>query len=247
LHVIKRLAGTDSRSSLTPLANIEQPFGGAHMKIKIILIAAVSWLLAGCATPDVPKDFSLAPDSKSGLLIGSVKFRGPVAGYRVYFKGLSNNVSGFFRAGSDDIVSALNTRYDFPDIDGKLQVTELPPGDYEINRWSAGGGMTHINQTQPFSIKFKIEAGKATYIGSFIFTVTDKTLNVPSAVEVDFVDAFDEDIGVLRQLYPNLSMADIYRGVKPGLKKEYVGGASSLYIDIEPFLLPAHMNATVHH
>jgi hypothetical protein len=209
------------------------------MKPRIILVTIISLILVGCATPDVSKDFSLSPDSKTGLLIGSVKYRGPVAGYRVYFKGLSNNASGFFRAGSDDIVSALATRYDFPDIGGKLQVTELPPGDYEINRWSAGGGIVHINQTQTFSIKFKIEAGKATYIGSFIFTVLDKTLNVPSDIKVDFVDTFDEDIKVLRRLYPNLAMTDIYRGVEPGLKKENIGGASSLYVDLAAILLPA--------
>ncbi len=98
--------------------------------------------------------------------------------------------------------------------------------------------MVHIDQTQPFSIKFKIEAGKATYIGSFMFTVTDKTINVPSGIKVDFVDTFDEDIKVLRRLYPNLAMTDIYMGIEPGSKKENVGGASNFRIDSMPVFMP---------
>jgi hypothetical protein len=205
----------------------------------MILIAVMGWVVAGCATPDVPKNFSLSPDSKTGLLIGSVKYRGPVAGYRVYFKGVSGEEKGYFETGSNDIVSFLHSRYDFPDVGGKLQVTELIPGEYEINRWSVEGGATHLNQTRPFSIKFKIEPGKATYIGSFMFTATRSLVNVVTGVKVDFADAFDEDVKVLRRLYPNLAMTDVYRGVEPGLKKEDIGGASSMYVDMAAILLPA--------
>lgn len=209
------------------------------MKTKIILVAIASLILVGCATPDVSKDFSLSSDSKTGLLIGSVKFQGPISGYRVYFKGLNNNEKGYFEAIGTDPISFLHPRYDFPDVGGKIQVTELIPGEYEINSWSVDAGATHLSQTQPFSIKFKIEPGKATYIGSFMFTATRSLVDIVTGVKVDFSDAFDEDVQVLHRLYPNLAMTDIYRGVEPGLKKENIGGASSLYIDLAAILLPA--------
>ncbi|BAV34186.1 hypothetical protein SCL_1895 [Sulfuricaulis limicola] len=210
----------------------------AFMKSNIMLVAAICLILVGCATSDVSKDFSLSPDSKSGLLIGSVKYLGPVSGYRVYFKGLNNNEKGYFEAGSSNAVSLFSTRYDFPDVGGKLQVTELIPGNYEIYGWAVQSGVAHLSQTTPFSIKFKIEPGKATYIGSFIFTVTNKLAATVTATKVDFADAFDEDIKVLHRLYPKLAMADIYRGVDLGLRKEDIGGASSVYFNLAPFFIP---------
>jgi hypothetical protein len=208
------------------------------MKTKIIQFVVISWVLASCATKDVSNDFSLSPDSKTGLLIGSLKYNGFVSGYRVFFKGLNNDEKGYFEAGSSDLVSFITTRYDFPDLGGKLQVTELTPGEYEINSWGVKSGVAYVSQTQPFSIKFKIEPGKATYIGSFMFTGTKSLGNTVTGVKVDFADAFDEDVKVLRRLYPNIAMTDIYKGVEPGLKKENIGGASSVYIDLAPLLMP---------
>jgi hypothetical protein len=223
------------------IADAFSTINSVDMKPKILLVAVLSCILAGCATKDVSKDFSLSPDSKSGLLIGSVKYHGRVAGFRVYFKGLNNEEKGYFEAGSNDVVAFFSMHYDFPDIGGKLQVTELIPGEYEINRWSVQNGVAHLSQTQPFSIKFKIEPGKATYIGSFIFTVTDTTLATVTGIKVDFADALDEDVEVLHRMYPKLAMTDIYRGVEPGLKKENIGGVSSLYVDLAPLLMPIKM------
>ncbi|MBI3546500.1 MAG: hypothetical protein HY081_07915 [Gammaproteobacteria bacterium] len=204
---------------------------------KNLIVGVISCILVGCATKDVSSDFSLSADSKTGLLIGSLKYTGHVSGYRVYFKGLSNAEKGYFEAGSSNL-SFFSTRYDFPDLGGKLQVTELTPGDYEINAWGVQSGVAHVSQTQPFSIKFKIEAGKATYIGSFLFTETRSLGATVTGVKVDFSDAFDEDVKVLRRLYPKLVLTDVYRGVEPHLKKENIGGASSVYINIAPLLLP---------
>ena len=211
------------------------------MKTKLILVAIISLILVGCATSDVPKDFSLSPDSKSGVLIASLKYDGPVAGYKVYYKGLNNDQTGYFEAGSSkDPLGLFGMRHDFPDFGGKLQVTVLPPGDYEIDRWRVDGGMAHISHATPFIIKFKIEPGKATYIGSFMFTVTNKFVDIVTATKVDFSDEFDEDVKVLRRLYPSLATIDIYRGVEPGLKKENIGGAGTAYFDLAPLLLPVH-------
>ena len=208
------------------------------MKKKILLIAVVSLIFGGCATPNVSNDFSLSPDSKSGLLVGSLKYRGLLSGYRVYFKGLNNEERGYFEAGAGVMLLPIPPKSDFVNEKGKLQITELTPGEYEINGWGVQSGVAHISQTQPFSIKFKIESGKATYIGSFIFTVTNSVGLTVTGVKVDFVDSLEEDIKVLRRLYPNLAMTGVYRGLEPGLKRENIGGASSLYVDIAPLLLP---------
>lgn len=132
----------------------------------------------------------------------------------------------------------VRLKSDFQGVNGKLQVTELPSGKYEISRWGVTSGYVHLSQTQPFSIKFKIEPGKATYIGSFIFSVT-KTLGLTvTGVKVDFQDKYAEDVAVLRKKYPNLERTDIYMGLESNLLKNDIGGESSTYWDMPAVFIP---------
>lgn len=127
---------------------------------------------------------------------------------------------------------------DFDNIKGKLHVIELPPGEYEIANWGVTSGFANLNQTRPFSVKFKIQPGKATYIGSFIFTVTDSMGLTVTGVRVDYEDRFDEDLLVLREKYPYLIDSDIFMGLEQGLVKKDIGGSSSVVLDTPPILIP---------
>lgn len=208
------------------------------MKLKILLIVTIIWGLVGCAASNVSKDFSLSSNSQFGLLVGSLKYRGTLSGYKVYYKGLSNDEKGFFEVGKGMMLIPIPPKSDFPNQKGKLQVTELPPGEYEITRWGVSSGVAEVSHAQPFRIKFKIEPGKATYIGSFVFTVTNQMGLTVTGAKVDFIDAFEEDSEVLRRLYPKLAMTDFYRGLEPGLKQESIGGDSSVYFNMPIVLNP---------
>lgn len=59
------------------------------------------------------------------------------------------------------------------DETGHVVVRRLPPGSYEVNDFSVAGsnlaGTTYFwSPSKPFSLPFKIRAGEATYIGSFM-------------------------------------------------------------------------------
>lgn len=201
------------------------------------LLISTLW---GCATPtaNVDKSYTLDSKSSNGLLVGSIKYRGLLSGYKVYFQGLDNNISGYFEAGKGIMLIPLPPKNDFRGINGKLQVTELPPGNYEISRWGVTSGYAHLSQTQSFSIKFKIEPGKAAYIGSFLFSVTKTFGLTVTGVKVDFQDKYAEDVVVLRQKYPNLKHTDIYMGLESDFLKNDIGGESSTHWDMPPVFIP---------
>ena len=210
------------------------------MIFRTLILSILISMLWGCATPtaSVGKSYTLDSNSSNGLLVGSVKYSGLLSGYKVYFHGLDNDTSGYFEAGKGIMLIPVPPKSDFRGVNGKLQVTELPSGNYEISRWGVTSGYAHVSQTQPFSIKFKIEPGKATYIGSFIFSVT-KTMGLTvTGVKVDFQEKYSEDVAVLRQKYPNLKLTDIYMGLESNLLKNDIGGESSTYWDMPPVFIP---------
>ncbi len=199
------------------------------MKIKLVFVCIFIGLLSGCAlsTPNVSKQYSLDSNSKSGLLVGSIKYHGSLSGYRVFFKGVDNQEKGFFEAGAGTMLIPIPPKSDYSEVNGKLQVVELPAGEYVIERWSVASGYAHVGQTKPFSIGFKIEPGKATYIGAFVFTVTDTMGLTVTGARVDFKEQYSEDIEVLRRDYQNLKNTNVYLGIEPDFVKENVGGESS--------------------
>lgn len=210
------------------------------MIYKTLLFGVLILILSACAGPtaSVKESYFLDSKSNNGLLVGSIKYRGLLSGYKVYFKGIKNNQSGYFEAGKGILLIPILPKSDFRNINGKLQVTELPPGEYEISHWGVASGYAHLKPTQPFSIKFKIEPGKATYIGSFVFTVTKKMGLTVTGVSVDFQEMYSEDVEVLRQKYPNLAETDIYLGLESGFHENDIGGRSSTSWDMPPILIP---------
>lgn len=204
------------------------------------LIIFITTILTACISPtaSVDKSFSLDPNSQNGLLVGSVKYKGLLSGYKVYFRGLNNNQTGYFEAGKGMLLIPILPPSDFSNINGKLQVTELPAGDYEISRWSVSSGYANLSKTQPFSIRFKIEPGKATYIGSFLFSVTETAGLTVTGVKVDFEDRYSEDITVLKGKYPNLSNIKIFMGLEPSASKQNIGGTNSTRWNMVPVFIP---------
>ena len=209
------------------------------MIFRALLLSMLISLLWGCATPtaSVGASYSLDSNSANGLLVGSVKYSGLLSGYKVYFHGLDNDASGYFEAGKGIMLNPIPPKSDFRGVNGVLQVTELPAGNYEISRWGVTSGYAHISQTQPFSIKFKIEPGKATYIGSFVFSVTKKMGLTVTGVNVDFKESYSEDVGILRQKYLGLEHAEIYMGLESNLLKKDIGGESSTHWTMPPTFL----------
>lgn len=198
------------------------------------------FVITGCATVNraIDTNYSLSSKDGTGLLIASVKYRGPVSGYKVYYKSVDENTNGSLEAGAGVMLIPIPPKSDFSTVNGKLEVQELPAGEYEINGWRVVSGYANVVPTTPFSIKFKIEPGKATYIGSFVFDVTNAMGLTVTGVTLAHKDSYQEDAKVLFVKYPNLNEFDVNIGLKVNSITEKLGAGNSTSIDIPPVTYP---------
>ena len=225
--------------------------GGAltNKKEKELMITRVVWTcffalaLSACVgpVPNVSESFKLDDASEQGVMVGSVKYKGAVSGYKVYFRGLDNETTGYLEAGKGLMLLPIPPRGDFSTIKGELYATELPAGEYEAWQWDVHSGAARTASTRPFSIKFNVRPGEITYIGSFIFTVTKQLGLTVTGVSVDYEERFAEDIAILRRDYPNLVGEQIYLGLERGLVKTDLGGSGSTRWTMMPVMVPAGM------
>jgi len=137
-------------------------------RIAVVLLAFS--LVAGCASARdrVPEDYSGAD---AGWLVVSIRTTGD---------NQLANLAMDIRA--KDAVRSANLAYngrsrvtprdfDTEDGTGAVFVRPLPAGDYEIHKVRASGSVGSIgavvSSRTEFSIPFAIQAGRATYVGSF--------------------------------------------------------------------------------
>lgn len=158
----------------------------------------VAWVLTGCATFNVPSDYSLAHNSNQGLVVMSLthSVASVIVDYRPVAAGKPG--AGSFMTGN------MQDPLDWTHPNGRLVVAELPPGQYELYQWRAEG-MNVTYTSKLFSIPFTIEAGKATYIGNLFINMDETTAKYTLSV----TDTSARDLPLLIRHYPNIKQTDV--------------------------------------
>jgi hypothetical protein len=193
--------------------------------------------LTGCATNNVPSDYLLGAANKGGVAIASITYQGAYSGYIVYYRELSGNASGRFEAGQGMMPIPVPEKSDFGALaKGKLVVAELPPGEYEIAGWRVSSGYASVSPASSFSIRFRIDPGKAVYIGNFNFVQTARMGLAVTGAEVNFKGEQDRDLSVLKLRYPNFSSAPIAFATPSDVSINKLGGSDSVRFDIPIFV-----------
>lgn len=203
------------------------------MKRRLIAVFAVL-LLSGCASTDVAKDYRLGPDSKVGVVTGSVSYSGRFSGYGVFYRQLPSGASGTFETGSSMALLPFPDKGDFDqkDLSGTVFAAALPPGDYEIYSWSVGSGPATVEPTMPFSIRFKVESGRLVYLGNFHFRQTAGMGLTVTGVNVSYRDSATRDLPIFRTKFPNLASASISSSVATGFEQQNLGGPAAATIQL---------------
>jgi hypothetical protein len=202
-------------------------------RLLVVLVVA----LAGCATTNVPSDYSLGTASKSGVAIASITYEGAYSGYNVYYRQLSGIASGRFQAGHGMMLIPIPDKSDFGTVaNGKLVVAELPPGDYEISSWRVSSGYAAVSPSSSFSIRFHIDPGKAVYVGNFNFVQTARRGLTVTGAEVAFKGEPDRDLAVLKSKYPNFADTPIAFATPSDVSIQKLGGTDNLRFDIPIFI-----------
>ncbi|WP_163936990.1 hypothetical protein [Paraferrimonas sp. SM1919] len=196
---------------------------------KFISLALLLLCLTGCAsTKTIKESYSLNDKSGNGVLISSVSNRGGYSGYSVFYRGISNGISGNIKFGEGVALLPIPPKGDFSHLNRKGEVfaVELPAGNYKVWRWGVSSGHVFLKPIVPIAIEFKVEPGKATYIGNFDFIQTDSMGLTVTGVEVNYSDQSQIDLDIVSKKYPNLDAKSIIKGVKDDAVYLGLGGSN---------------------
>lgn len=186
-------------------------------------LAALLTLLIGCASGPGARDTAFKLEPTQGLLYFAQTATLGKATKDSWFYirkvGQSEQKRLAARGLLPTFLSSFND--DFPDLsgrDGRAQVMQLEPGEYELVSWTiyiqTMGGYGYVSPKAELKpVPFRIESGTATYIGRLhIETLTGKNLlglEIPASGRPECSDHSDEDIRLIRSKYPSLARVPV--------------------------------------
>jgi len=169
-----------------------------------LAIIMLSVFLIGCGVRNVPKDYSLDDAGRKGVIVVSLTRSGMQVISEMYVKarGMDNDykfvvaISSLITL-SDFAKCAISIPEDKPC--GRLAIIELPEGEYEFYSWKGSGGNRRMWSKEEFSLRFKVIAGKAVYLGNlnFWFLQTQWKMKV--------TDMRERDLPLLYQKNPSIT------------------------------------------
>ncbi len=198
-------------------------------------------LLFGCtSTPNIKSDYNLDSNSSKGIMLASISYVGGYSGYAVSLSDSSKTENWTIQFGEGMALIPIPPKGDYSSYGkkGELFAIELPSGEYQIDEWNVFSGYATISPVTPISIEFKIEPGKATYIGNFNFTQTDSLGLTVTGVEVTYSDNFEEDSVVLGMKFPNINTNNILMGISPNTSLRGFGGGGNASWETPVVVLP---------
>jgi hypothetical protein len=174
----------------------------------------VLWLclvgLAGCAAPQIARDFKWEADPKIGVVVFSVS-HDLAGGYKnqaiVYLDGGFTSGGAHFYS-SDGAAAIVRRPSDFSDVQGFLHVVPLAPGTHRFTLWqiSNGSGLRIFPRGELKPLEFEVRAGEVTYVGALHGHLLRGEnlfgIEITGGGHVGVVEATTRDLALLIQRYP---------------------------------------------
>lgn len=153
----------------------------------LVLVAAL--VLQSCAAGGATKGVASASDPNNGTVIARVSIQGfkYVNNYSVLVRRVGTADNAFSMQGWSMGSDGYWARY-YDDIErGELVVMNVPAGEYELHGWWIGasgwGGVRTSNAPNRVSHRFRVEAGKAVYLGHIHLEVAGDSGMTPAAFQ----------------------------------------------------------------
>jgi hypothetical protein len=207
---------------------------------RLLKIAIATFLISGCASQNIGPGYTLDPKSKSGVVVGTITYTGGYAAFRLHITGETNE-SYKIEHGSSQSLNLVRA-FKGEEINSALQMrgspfaVELPEGSYSIRSWEISQGAARVWSTQAPDISFKVEAGKAIYIGNFHFKETNRFGRAITAASVSLQDQSARDLPAIAAAFPSLSAVPLSQSLTPGTNIKDIGGQSGGKITIPIFI-----------
>lgn len=91
----------------------------------------------------------------------------------------------------------------------------LPAGDYRMAFWEVAQGQARSTSRDPIDISFRVDPGKATYLGNLHFS---------AQWQVSLRDEAARDVPILRSRFPELADMPVASAIEPGAEHPRIGG-----------------------
>ncbi len=198
---------------------------------RIFGIFLFACILSACATPNINSSYTPNAANDQGVVFGSISYTGTYAVYRIHYRPLGSDTSSFFEFGSlSGMGVMMRNDIHVPGLRGDLFAAALPAGEYEVAGWQSRSGYISLYPTEPFSIRFKVRAGEAVYLGAFHFVTKRRMALNPTVLQLNYMDEKPRDFGILLEKYPQFAKVPVTSGIPTGGRYEDIGGASHLFI-----------------
>lgn len=183
--------------------------------LSVIVLTCLT-LFAGCSTQptQISKEELTHLPPGNGLLIATYARPAPTERFSiesVYYRKVGQKNGGEIGI---NVLPYLPLTFDFqePESCGSLVVASLPAGDYEFYSFyvehTVLGGQAYLRPGYEFSVPFKIEAGKANYLGELkMFRLRRPNRVLGMAIKADDVrielsDQSARDLALFKKKYP---------------------------------------------
>lgn len=141
------------------------------------VVVALS-LLQACASGGVSRGVAAVSDPDKGTVIARVSIQGIkyVNHHAFLVRRVGANEDAFWLPGWSMQSDGYWSRYHDDIEKGELTVLSVPAGEYEIHGWNIGasgwGGLRTSKGENKFSYRFRVEPGKAVYLGNIHMAAT---------------------------------------------------------------------------
>ena len=178
-------------------------------RLRLPLIAALT-LSSGCVNFAARRDLTLDAEMKSGLVVASFTQppHFPVLkwSYRIVGSKQGRMISTTRSFGNGVIDAGDAILYPFL----------APEGEYEFYAWTQPESGYYWHSKTPFSVRFRVTRGKATYVGNLALLVRGL-----SSFSLEARDRRDTEIPLFLASYPNIREHDVEVAIMAG---EGIGG-----------------------
>jgi hypothetical protein len=187
--------------------------------LSVLLLVCLA-LVAGCSTQpaQISQDELTHIPAGHGLLVASYARPSPTERFSiesVYYRKRGQKTGGEIGI---NVLPYLPLTFDFqePESSGSLFIASLPSGDYEFYSFyvehTIFGGQAYLRPAHEFSVPFKVEAGKACYIGElkmFRLRMPNRVLGMPikpDNVRLELSDQSGRDLALFKKKYPESAL-----------------------------------------
>ena len=176
--------------------------GARYKHIRNALGAPAAFAVAACATSTLTENITPGHVMAmgKGLAVGSITNESPYANLAaLLYRKTGSGGESYFQPDRSDLIAV-----------------ELPAGDYEMFSWRVTIEDGWVVAAKMFRVPFRIEPGKATYVGSYAFHIETRALNhvtssagnLTWAGDVACAERFEVDMRLFAARYPALPLPD---------------------------------------